>query len=232
MGTWIQQRASDGHEFVAWKAAPAGRSRGGIVLAQEVFGVNAHIRSVADRLAGEGFTVIAPSLFDRTTPQVELGYGAEGVAQGVGLMQQTSLEHALLDVEAVRLGLAAAGGPVAVMGFCWGGLVAWLACTRLQGLAAAVGYYPGGVGDFAAEHPKCPAMLHFADLDDHIPLADARKVEALHPDQVTVHVYPAQHGFNCDQRSSYDPRSASEAWERSRRFLVRSMTEASERGNA
>ncbi|MCJ0762957.1 dienelactone hydrolase family protein [Variovorax terrae] len=222
MGSWIKVKASDGFVLSAWQVEATGAPRGTIVLVQEIFGVNSHIRSVAQRLAGEGYDVLAPALFDRAMPEVELGYNAEGIGQGVELMQRASLDDALRDVDAARAH-AAQGLPVAVMGFCWGGLVAWLSATRLDGFAAAVPYYPGGIGNFAAEAPRCPVLLHFAEHDDHISLAEAEAVRVAHPGLATVHIYPAEHGFNCDERGSYHAPSAAQAWERSLGFLALHM---------
>lgn len=220
MGTWTRLQAADGFTLSAFVAEPEGEARGGIVLVQEIFGVNSHIQSLATRLAGAGYRVVAPSLFDRSLPEVQLGYGADGVQRGVALMQQASLDLALRDLEAARDAAAAGGRRVAVMGFCWGGLVAWLAACRVPGLAAAVAYYPGGIASFAAEQPGCPVLLHFAEQDDHIPVTDAHQVQALHPARTTVHLYPAHHGFNCDERPSHEPASAAKAWQRSLDFLA------------
>ncbi|HYF21671.1 MAG TPA: dienelactone hydrolase family protein, partial [Ramlibacter sp.] len=148
MGEWIQLQASDGFRAKAWQVPAKGRARGGLVLVQEIFGVNGHIRDLARRLAEEGFDVVAPSLFDRAMPQVELGYGREGIERGVSLMQQASLDAAMVDIAAAQDALDP-GRPRAVMGFCWGGLVSWLAACRVPGLAAAVSYYPGGISQFA-----------------------------------------------------------------------------------
>lgn len=225
MGSWIKLKAEDGFHLSAWQENPAMSPRGGIVLVQEIFGVNRHVRDVAARLAAEGYQVLAPALFDRKMPQVELGYNPEGIGRGVELMQGASLDDALRDVDAARRHLAA-DVPVAVVGFCWGGLVTWLAATRLSGLAAAVPYYPGGIGSFAGETPRCPVLLHFAEHDDHIPVSEADAVRVAHPGRVEVNLYPAQHGFNCDERGSYHAESAAQAWERSLRFLMLHMYKA------
>ena len=136
MGSWIKIKAADGFALSAWLAQPRGEARGAVVLVQEIFGVNSHIRNVAQRLADEGYCVVAPALFDRAMPEVELGYSPEGIGQGVQLMQRASFDDALRDVDAARAHAASISGgqPVAVMGFCWGGLVAWLSATRLNGL--------------------------------------------------------------------------------------------------
>lgn len=219
MGEWIQLQAADGFRARAWHVAAREPARGGVVLVQEIFGVNGHIRDVARRLAEAGHAVVAPSMFDRAMPQVELGYGADGIERGVALMQQASLDAAMLDVAAARDALDPRL-PRAVLGFCWGGLVAWLSACRVPGLAAAVCYYPGGIGTVALEAPQCPVLLHLAEHDDHIPVADGEQARDAHPGRVTLHTYDAQHGFHCDQRASFHAPSAAQAWERTLEFLA------------
>lgn len=218
MGNWIQVACDDGFQMQAWHARPQGQAKAGVVLVQEIFGVNEHIRSVAQRLADAGFEVIAPSLFDRWLPQVELGYGAEGIERGVALMKQASPDTAARDVQAAAAALGQ-GLPRSVMGFCWGGLVAWLAAARSDTLSAAVCYYPGGIDQAVGEVPKRAVLVHLAEQDDHIPVSVGGQLTKAYPSQVTVHTYPAMHGFNCDVRGSHEPRSAALAWERSLRFL-------------
>jgi carboxymethylenebutenolidase len=218
MGAWTRLTAADEFELSGWLARPAGHPLGAIVLVQEIFGVNLHIRNVAESLSEAGYLTLAPSLFDRAAAQVQLGYGPDGVERGVALMKQVSMEEALLDVNAARTFLGTQL-PVAILGFCWGGLIAWLAACRVPGFAAAVPYYAGGIGNFANERPGCRVLLHFAEFDEHIPTSDARAVEVAHPDTTTVHVYPARHGFHCDERASHDPQSAALAWQRSLAFL-------------
>ena len=217
MGEWIKLKASDGFELSAWRADPKGTPRGGIVVIQEIFGVNHHIRSVTDRLAAEGYLAIAPAVFDRVEPGVELGYDPPGITRGMELAGKLARETSMQDV-AAAIEVAAEGGKVGITGFCMGGTYAWGASARLPGLAAAVGYYGGGILGMKDLRPLAPTILHFGEKDDHIPVAGVRELEALHPD-VPVYVYPAGHGFHCDERGSYDAPSAALAWSRTLEFF-------------
>lgn len=212
MGEFIQLTASDGHKLDAYLAQPSGKARGGIVVVQEIFGINAHIRSVADDYASEGYLAIAPALFDRIEPKIELGYEADDIEKGRDYKERSATDAALLDIEAARE-VAAAAGKVGVVGYCWGGFLAWLATTRLEGFSAGSSYYGGGVGTVAEEKPKCPVIFHFGEQDHAIPKEDVAKVRAAHP-ELSVNMYPAGHGFNCDHRGSYDATSAKIARER------------------
>jgi carboxymethylenebutenolidase len=218
MGETIRLRASDGFELSAYRAAPSGTPRGGLVVIQEIFGVNGHIRRVADGYAADGFVAIAPALFDRIEPGLELGYGQDDIERGRGLKARAPTDAALRDISAARD--AAAAGKVGVVGYCWGGYLSWLSATRLDGFAAAVSYYGGGIGSVAEEMPRCPVLLHFGEKDHAIPLSEVETVRKAHPD-LEIHVYPAGHGFNCDERGSYDADSARLARERSLAFLRR-----------
>jgi carboxymethylenebutenolidase len=210
--------ASDGHKFSAYVARPAGESIAGLVIIQEIFGVNAHIRSVADGYARDGFFAVAPALFDRIRPGIELGYEGEDMQTARSLFPKLDMEKALADVAAaIDFAAASNGKKVGVVGFCWGGSLAWLAATRLHP-AAAVGYYGGQIGNYAAENPTAPVMLHFGRQDAHIPPEVAEKVHAAHPD-VEIYWYDAGHGFNCDARASYNAAAAKEARQRTLAFL-------------
>ncbi|MDH3754526.1 MAG: dienelactone hydrolase family protein [Acidimicrobiia bacterium] len=212
----IELAASDGHRLSAYEVNPAEASAA-VVIVQEIFGVNAHIQTVVDRYAGLGFHAIAPALFDRIERGVELEYTADGVAAGRDLRAGLDWGEAVLDVGAA-VSHAAASGPVAVIGYCYGGSMAWLAANALP-VAAAVGYYGGQVHQFIDRAPAAPTMLHFGGLDQMIPLADIEAVAARYPD-VAVHVYDdADHGFNCDARPSYHEASAALALERTLDFL-------------
>jgi carboxymethylenebutenolidase len=217
MGKTTEGKAADGHELGIYRAEPAGRARGGLVIVQEIFGVNSHIRAVCDGYAADGYLVVAPALFDRVERGVELGYQGEDVARGRAIREKVSLEDALADVEAAAKEIAGAGR-IGVVGYCWGGTVAWVAATRSQSFQAAVGYYGGGVSDLAGEQPNCPVELHFGEQDHAIPLDGVKRLQAAHP-EVPVHIYPAGHGFNCDQRGSYHAESARIARERTHAFL-------------
>ena len=209
--------AADGHELSIYRAEPAGRARGGLVVVQEIFGVNGHIRAVCDDFAAEGYLAVAPALFDRVERAVELGYQSDDIARGRAIREKVSLVDAQADVEAAARELAGAGR-IGVVGYCWGGTVAWVAATRSKSFAAAVSYYGGGVPELAGEQPNCPVQLHFGEQDHAIPLAGVERLQTAHP-QLPVYVYPAGHGFNCDQRASYHAESARLARERTLAFL-------------
>lgn len=221
MSQTIKLTAADGVTIDAYRADPAGTPRGGLVVLQEIFGVNPHIRRVADGFAAEGYLVIAPALFDRVKPGVELGYTQEGMSAGIGLMGQVDQEKALLDV-AAAVKAAAAGGKVGVVGYCWGGSLAYAAACSGEGLAAAVGYYGGNIAKSLDRKPKVPLMLHFGERDAHIPMSDVDRIKAALPD-VPVYTYDADHGFNCDARGSYDKPSAATALERTLAFFARHL---------
>lgn len=213
----IQLTASDGHVLDAYEVRPDGATSA-IVIVQEIFGVNAHIRSVVDRYAALGYHAVAPALFDRVRKGVELGYDAAGVAEGRELAGAIRFGPAMTDV-AAAVEHASATGPVAVIGYCFGGSVAWLAACDLP-VAAAVGYYGGQIRDHNDRTPVAPTMLHFGALDHGIPLESVEEIAAAHP-EVVVHVYEnAEHGFACDARGSYHAESAALALERTLAFLA------------
>jgi carboxymethylenebutenolidase len=206
MGQTTDLTASDGHRLQAYEARPQGKARGGIVVVQEIFGVNGHIRRVADGYANDGYRVIAPALFDRVRPGVELGYTDADIAEGRAIREQVGFEQALADVTAAFAALRETGN-VGIVGYCWGGTVTWLAAARIVGFAAASSYYGGGIGKFAGEKPRCAARCHFGEKDHAIPLDEVDAVRKANP-AVEVFLYPAGHGFNCDERASYDAPSA------------------------
>ncbi len=210
--------AADGVAIDAYRADPAGWPKGGIVVLQEIFGVNAHIRRVADGFAAEGYLAIAPALFDRAKPGVELGYTSDDMPVGVALVGQVGHEKTMLDV-AAAVRAAAEGGTVGVVGYCWGGSLAFAAACEGTGVAAAVGYYGGNIAKSLDRRPTVPLMLHFGERDDHIPLSDVAAVRAALP-EVPVFTYDAGHGFNCDARGSYDKASAAAALDRTLAFLA------------
>jgi carboxymethylenebutenolidase len=217
MGEWIDLTAADGFKAKAWRAAPAGKPKGGIVVIQEIFGVNHHIRSVTDRFAAAGYLAVAPGVFDRVEPGVELNYDQPGIAKGMELAGKMDRAKALSDI-AAAIAAAGAGGKVGITGFCMGGTYTWLAAANLAGLSAAVGYYGGGILGLQDLKPKVPTILHFGERDAHIPVAGVREFEKSHKD-IPVYVYAADHGFHCDERASYDAPSAKLAWERTLAFF-------------
>ena len=225
MGQFVSLKAADGFSIPAYVAQPAGKPRGAIVVLQEIFGVNSHIRSVADRFAGEGYLAVAPATFERVKSGVDLGYTDADIKAGSELKSAvTALPGAgvMQDIQAaIDHGAQASGGKVGIVGFCYGGLLTWRAACLLKGLSAAVPYYGGGVTseEEIARQPQCPVMAHFGDQDAHIPMEGVEAFTKAHP-EVEVHVYPANHGFNCDQRGSYDEAAATLARERTLAFFA------------
>jgi carboxymethylenebutenolidase len=219
MGTGVELQAADGHRLGAYVARPAGTPRGALVVVQEIFGVNSHIRAIADGYAAQGLVAIAPALFDRVERGVELGYAGPDVDRGRQLRTAAGDDKPLADI-AAAIAHVAPGGKVGIVGYCWGGLLSWLAACKLDGLSAAVVYYGGGVPQQASLKPRCPVQAHFGKQDAHIPLDTVQAFGAAHP-EVDLHVYDAGHGFNCDQRGSYDAAAANLARDRTLAFLER-----------
>jgi len=218
----VKLQAVDGHELDAYVAQPEGKPWGGLVVVQEIFGVNRHIRAVADRFTHEGFYTVAPALFDRVERNVELSDTGEDRQKGMTLAQAISIDDAVKDVDAaLQYAAKEVGKPAGVVGYCWGGTLAWLSATRLAP-AAAVGYYGGQIARFTEEEPRAPVILHFGRHDGHIPAADVEKVKAAHP-EVEVFWYEAGHGFNNDTRASYNEEAAQEAMARTLGFLNRHL---------
>ncbi|HEV8456716.1 MAG TPA: dienelactone hydrolase family protein [Methylomirabilota bacterium] len=213
MGETITLTAEDGHKLAAYRVAPKGNPRGGLVVIQEIFGVNSHIKRVTDGFAADGYVALAPAIFDRVERDFAIGYKPEDIERGRGVRGKLPIEDAVKDVRAAVKALAAERLKVGVVGYCFGGTLAWLAATRIDGVACAVGYYGGGIADTAAEKPRCPVLLHWGETDQSIPPEHHARVRAAHPD-LPMHVYPAGHGFNCDERASYHEPSAKLARQR------------------
>lgn len=225
MGRRIELQASDGHRLAGYRADPDGEARGGIVVLQEIFGVNAHIRSICDRLAAKGYAAVAPALFDRIERDFESGYGDDEVTAARAFIPKVDWNAMLLDVEAASA-VMKGGRPISVVGFCLGGSLAYLAATRQKGLTASVCFYGGRIAAHADEAPLCPTQMHFGEEDQGIPMSDVEIIREKRGD-CEIHTYPAGHGFNCDARKSFHPESANLAWERTLAFLKgRSALEA------
>lgn len=228
MGEFVDLRAADGREFPAWLARPEGQVRGAVVVLQEIFGVNAHIQEVAHGFAREGYVALAPATFDRVQPGVDLGYDAADVQEGVrlkALAEALPAPGPLADVQAaIDHGANLSGGKVGLVGYCWGGLLTWRAAALLRGLSAAVPYYGGGTTTpkEIARQPQVPVLAHYSDCDPHIPLEGVQALQRAHP-QVELHVYGAEHGFNCDHRAAWDASAAQLARERTLAFLARHL---------
>nr|WP_157270873.1 dienelactone hydrolase family protein [Azohydromonas aeria] len=214
-----QLQAADGHRLDAFVARPQGTPRGALVVLQEIFGVNSHIRAVAQGFADEGFVAIAPALFDRQQRGIEMGYAPEDIQRGRQFKTAADPSLALQDI-AAAIAEGAQYGKVGIVGYCWGGLMVWLAACRLDGLAAAISYYGAGVPDQAALTPRCPVLMHFGERDNSIPVPSVEAFRQAQP-QVEIQLYPADHGFNCDQRAAFEPQSAALARQRTLEFLHR-----------
>ena len=219
MGATITLKCGDGVEIGAYRADPAGAPRGGIVVIQEIFGVNAHIRAVADLYAALGYLAIAPALFDRSERNVDIGYDQASRERGFALLGKSPRDKALLDI-AAAIDVASSAGKVGVVGFCWGGALAWFSAAQLPGIAAAVGYYGGGILAAKDLKPKVPILLHFGENDDHIPAAGVRELAAEYPN-IPVYLYAgAGHAFNRDlDPHAYHAPSADLARQRTLKFF-------------
>jgi carboxymethylenebutenolidase len=217
----IPLAASDGHSFDAYVALPATPATSAVVVIQEIFGVNRHIRSVVDGYASQGFLALAPALFDRVQPGIELEYNSTDTARGIKFAAEIGMDKPLLDI-AASINHLAERVPlkkVGILGFCYGGTLAWRASSRLK-VSAAVGYYGGRISHYASEQPRCPVMLHFGALDKHIPSSEIDKIQRAHPG-LPIFLYPnAGHGFNCDERDDYNLSAAALAGERTLVFLL------------
>jgi carboxymethylenebutenolidase len=214
----IELKAADGHKLSAYRAEPAGKPRGGVVVIQEIFGVNSHIKSIADGYAADGYLAIAPAMFDRLQRGYDTGYSQPEIQAGIEVMQKLDWKNTLLDVDAAAKE-AAKAGKVGIVGYCWGGTVSWVAAARASGLACSAPYYGGGMPGFMNEKPKVPTMCHFGELDQSPTLEQSKAIAKAHP-EITAHFYPgAGHGFNCDQRGSYHAASAKLARERTLEFF-------------
>jgi len=222
VGQDIKLKASDGFELGAYRADPTSAPNGAVVVIQEIFGVNHHIRSVCDRLAKEGYVAVAPSIFDRIEPGFQSGYSPDEIANARKFVANPDWPAMLRDTQAA-IDAVKSAGPVGIIGFCLGGSIAYAAATKLDGRSAAVGYYGGAIVRFVDDKPTVPTQLHFGEQDAGIPLSDVETIKSKRPD-VEVFIYPgAQHGFHCDERASYDKASADVAWPRSMDFFVKHL---------
>jgi carboxymethylenebutenolidase len=228
MGQFINLTAADGFKLPAYVAEPAGKARGSVVVLQEIFGVNSHIRAVADGYAAAGYLAVAPATFHRAQAGVDLGYTEADMGTGFGLKTAVDALPApgvLLDIQAaIDHAATAAGGPVGIVGYCWGGLLTWRSACTLRGLRAAVCYYGGGMttAEESARQPACPVLAHFGNQDHWIALDTVEAFKLAHP-EVQVHIYEADHGFNCDQRGSYNEAAAKLALERTQAFFAKHL---------
>ena len=219
MGEIINATASDGHEFDIYLAQSKGSPRGGIVLIQEIFGVNNHIKNVAEKFSSNGYLVGVPSLFDRVQPDIQLGYSTKDVIRGKQLKDNLGNEKPLIDIIAT-LNIVRSAGRVAVVGYCWGGTLAWLSACHVDGFDVAISYYGGGIGQLLSIEPRCPSIFHFGEQDHAIPVAEVNSLRQAHP-ECPIYLYPANHGFNCEQRDSFHSTSSAIAFERTIQHLAK-----------
>ena len=222
MGKQFTLTTTDKHSLGAYRADPQGAPKGGMVVVQEIFGVNHHIRAVCDRLAGLGYAAVAPAVFDRFVRDFECGYTPDEIANARSYLGNLNWEHMMADVAAAKDDLKGVG-PVGIIGFCMGGTAAFLGACRIPGFAASVAFYGGMIGKFADEKPKCPLQMHFGEKDESIPMDVVAAIKAKQP-QAETYVYPdAPHGFSCDERASYRKEASDLAWSRTQEFLTKHM---------
>jgi carboxymethylenebutenolidase len=222
LGQQFKLTAADQHTLGAYRADPQGKAKGGMVVVQEIFGVNQHMRAVCDRLAGLGYSAVAPAVFDRFVRDFESGYTPDEIAKARSYLGNLNWDHMMADVAAAVANLKGAG-PIGIIGFCMGGTVSFLGACRVPGLSAAVAYYGGMINKFADEKPKCPLQMHFGEKDESIPMATVEEIKKKQP-QAETYVYAgAAHGFNCDERASYNKAAADLAWSRTKDFLAKHM---------
>jgi carboxymethylenebutenolidase len=222
LGKHLSLTTSDQHKLGAYRADPQGTPKGGLVVVQEIFGVNRHIRAVCDRLAAAGYVAVAPAVFDRFARDFDSGYTPDEIAHARGLMGNLNWDHMMADIAAAKDELKSAG-PVGVIGFCMGGTAAFLAACRIPGLAASVCYYGGAIGKFADEKPKCPIQMHFGEKDESIPQTVVEEIKKKQP-QAEIYVYAgASHAFSNDDRASFQKAATDLAWSRTQEFLAKTM---------
>lgn len=218
LGKKIELSAADGHTLSAYRAEPAGKAKGAVIVVMEIFGVNSHIRNVADEFAADGYLAIAPAMFDRVQRDFESGYSPPEIEVGRGIMQKANIDDAVKDIAAALKNVQPAG-KVAIVGYCWGGTVAFKAACDVDGLACAIAYYGGGLPGLIGQKPKCPVLFQWGETDASIPLEKAKEVAAAYKDQ-SHYFYPgAGHGFSCNQRGSFNAEAAKLAKERTLEFL-------------
>ena len=219
MGQMTTLTAEDGFRLAAYRADPASKPTRGLVVIQEIFGVNNHMKRVTDGFAADGYAAISPAIFDRAERDFDTGYSPQDIERGRAVRGKCDLDQMVMDIKAAVQVLRGEGLKVGVVGYCLGGTMAWLAATRIDGIGASVPYYGGGVAAAANEKPKCPVLLHFGETDASIPPDHWETVKKAHPD-IPQHIYPAGHGFNCDERGSWHEPSAKLARQRTLEFFA------------
>lgn len=222
MGQHVKLTTADAHTLGSYRADPAGTPKGGMIVIQEIFGVNHHVRAVCDRLAALGYVAIAPAVFDRFVRDFECGYTPDEIANARSYLGNLNWDKMVLDMTAAKEELKGVG-PIGVIGFCMGGTAAFLAATRIPGVAAAVSYYGGQIAKFADEKPNCPLQLHFGEKDEGIPLTTVEEIKKKQPQAETYIYEGAPHGFYCDERAAYRKDAAELAWKRTQDFLTKNL---------
>jgi carboxymethylenebutenolidase len=220
LGTQVSLTASDDFKLGGYRADAPGRPKGGLVVIQEIFGVNHHIRAVCDRFAAQGYTSLAPAVFDRMTPNFQSGYSPEEIEKARSFVPKIDWAAMMRDTAAAIAAVKHAG-KVGIVGYCMGGSVAFLAASDLDGLACAIGYYGGAIAKNADKKPRVPTLLHFGDQDHSIPMSDVALIKEKRPD-CEIHVYHgAGHGFSCDERASFNEQAHKEALARTLAWLAK-----------
>lgn len=221
MGKTIDLKTADGHTLSAYVAGPDNATKG-IVVIQEIFGVNHHMRDMADRFAALGYAVITPALFDRTERGVVLGYTADDIAKGRDYRMKLTDAQVMADVAAAVSHLA--GKKLGIVGYCFGGTVAWWGATRTTSFAAASCWYGGGIAGTKDERPNCAVQMHFGETDASIPMTDVDAIRAAQP-KVESYVYAgAGHGFGCNERDSFSKSAYELAQTRTADFFARHLS--------
>tara|TARA_B110001452_G_scaffold252779_1_gene242914 strand:- start:36 stop:701 length:666 start_codon:yes stop_codon:yes gene_type:complete len=221
MNSFLELTASDNHKFSAYLAQPPEKPKAGLVILQEIFGVNTHIQEVTDLFSKKGYLAIAPSLFDRAEKNIRLSYDEKGVSKGRKLKDLCD-DKALLDIEA-SVSLVSSAGKVGVIGYCWGGSLAWRVSCQSNQLSGSVSYYGGDIPNLKHYNPKCSFLSHFGELDQGIPIEDVNVFKKFKP-EVEIFTYPADHGFNCNHRKQYNDTSAKVALDRTLKFLEKNLS--------
>jgi carboxymethylenebutenolidase len=222
LGKHLSLTTTDQHKLGGYRADPKGTPKGGLVVVQEIFGVNHHIRAVCDRLAAEGYVAVAPAVFDRFVRDFDSGYTPDEIAHARSFLGNLNWDHMMADMTAAKDDMKGVG-PFGVIGFCMGGTAAFLGACRIPGIAAAVAFYGGMIGKFADEKPKCPMQMHFGEKDEGIPMTVVDEIKKKQP-QAEIYTYPgAPHGFYCDERASYRKEAGDLAWSRTQEFLRKNM---------
>jgi carboxymethylenebutenolidase len=221
MGKTIELTTADGHTLAAYVTGPQNATKG-IVVLQEIFGVNDHIEDMAEKFAAAGYKAIAPALFDRAERNVKLGYGPEDRKKGFGLRNACTDEMSLADIAAAAKWLGTAPESTGIVGYCWGGTLVWYAATRTHDFGAASAWYGGGIAADKDATPNCPVDMHFGEDDGGIPMSDVDAIKAAHPD-IPVYVYPnAGHGFAAP-RDSYNAEATELAQKRTEDFFAKNL---------